>query len=259
MDVLGSLEQLGLEKKEAQIYLYLLTNGPSSPTEIANATGIKRPNIYGHVKILEQQGLIHYQLINKRKRIAAAAPSKLAELLQEKLQLAKLIIPKLARGTESGFKSKITFYQGKRAMINLFNEALEMKGRELLGFWSAKDMDKILDKKTIERFIVKRLKKGIALKTLHPIEKESFYSDEIHTEKGKRLTQIAYTPDKYTFSLSMQIYDDTVAFYSSQKESYGFKVESREFTQVMRVLYEIAWEHSGKLNVESHLGQAVLK
>lgn len=248
MTINEALEQIGLNRKETLVYLHLLKYGPSTPTWIAAKTGIKRPNVYEFIKSLEEKGLIYYQLTNKRKLIVAEAPEKLSEIIQQKLNLAKSLVPALkSLDQEGSFQGKVTFYQGKKAMVNLFNEASEMKKKELLGLWSAKDMDKILDKKVIERFIKVRLKKGIKLKTLHPVEKESFYSDEINTDKGKALTQIAYIPEKHTFSLSMQIYDDTVAFYSSKKESYGFKVESKEFTEVLRLLYDNLWEHSGKL------------
>lgn len=254
MTINEALEQVGLNKRESLVYLHLLKYGASYPTEIAAKTNIKRPNVYEYVKTLEEKGLIYYQLANKRKLIVAERPEKVSEMINQKLNLAKTLIPALkALDSEGSFQGKISFYQGKRSMINLFNEALEMKGKELWGFWSAKDMDKILNKKTVEKFIAKRLKKGIKLKTLHPIEKESFYSDEMNTDKGRRLTQIAYIPENYTFSLSIQIYDDTIAFYSSKKESYGFKVESKEFAEVMRTLYDIAWNNSGKLNQQSPL------
>jgi len=249
MTIIEVLEQLGLTKREAEVYLHALKFGPSTPSSIANKVDIKRPNIYDIVKSLERKGLINYQLINRKKLIVASDPEKIEELIKQKANLAKNLVPVLKNlDPEGSFQGKITFYQGKKSMVNLFNEALEMKNKELLGLWSAKDMDKILDKRTIEKFIAKRIKKEIKLKTAHPIEKESLYDLEVKTEKGKRLTQIAYIPDSYTFSLSMQIYDDTVAFYSSKKESYGFKVESKEFAEVLKMLYDNLWQNSGKLN-----------
>ncbi len=249
MDTSPALEQLGLDKREGQIYTALLANGPSSPTEIANITGIKRPNIYSYVKELEKQGLVYYQLLNKRIYIKAANPNRLTELAEEKLNLAKLVVPTLIQNNRSGFESKITFYKGRKAMQNLFNQALEMKGKELLGVWAAKDMDKILGKRTIEQFIAKRVKKGIKLKSLRPIEKESLYENETINIEGKKLTEAAYLADTYTFSLSMSIYDDKVAFFSSKEENYGFLVESKEFSQIQKMFFNIAWSSSGKLAV----------
>lgn len=246
------LDQLGLSNGEIQVYTCLLQNGPLSPTDIARKTALKRPNIYDVVKDLEKNGLVYYQLINKKKLIAASDPPKIAEMVKQKLDLAQSIIPLLkAINKEGSFQSRITFYQGKKAVQNLFNEALNMQGKELLGLWAAKDMDKILEKKVVEAFIKQRLKKGIRLKTLHPIDKESFYDNEVKTDLGRRLTEMAYLPEQYTFSLSMQIYDNKVAFYSTRKEGYGFMVESREFSEVIRMLYDLAWNNSGKLNPQA--------
>ncbi|TSC66409.1 MAG: transcriptional regulator TrmB [Microgenomates group bacterium Gr01-1014_80] len=248
MDTLGSLEQLGLSKKEAQIYVFLLYSGPSTPTEIANGTGIKRPNIYEYVGNLEKQGLVHYQLINKRKLIVASPPEKITELIEEKLNLAKQLVPTLAQRVGDSFQSKITFYKGKKAMQELFKDALFCQQKEIFYQWSPEDMNKILDKKVIEEFIKVRLKKGIKIRSLRPAEKESFYQNETDNEFGKKMTEVAYISPEYSFSLSYAIYDDKAAFYSSQKESYGFLVESKEFAEVQRMLYQIAWNNSGKLN-----------
>lgn len=247
MDTLSSLKQLGLEEKEAKIYSELLSNGPSNPTEIANTTGIKRPNVYGYVENLEKLGLVHYKLINKRKLIAPSAPSKITQLIEEKLNLAKQLVPNLVL-SNGGFQSNITFYKGKKAIQELFHDALTCKGEEIWYQWSPQDMDKILDKKVIEDFIKKRLKKGIKIKSLRPAEKESLYKSETNNTFGKQMTEVAYIDPQFSFSLSFAIYDDKVAFYSSKKESYGFLVESKEFAEVQRMLYEIAWKNSGKLN-----------
>src|SRR3989344_4021263 len=247
MDVLNSLKQIGLEEKEAKIYLFLLSDGPSTPTEIANATGIKRPNVYGYVQNLEKQGLIHYQLINKRKLIAPSSPTKITELIEEKLTLAKQVIPNLVM-SHGGFQSNITFYKGKKAMQELFKDALTCNGKEIWYQWSPIDMDKILDKKVIEEFIKKRLKSGIKIRSLRPAEKESFYQSKTNDTLGRQMTGVAYVDPRYSFSLSYAIYDDKVAFYSSKNEAYGFLVESKEFAEVHSMLYEIAWNNSGKLN-----------
>ena len=248
MTINEALEQIGLTKRESLIYLHLLKFGPSSPTQIAAETGIKRPNVYDVLKSLEKDGLIKYQLVSKKKLIAPEPAEKIEELISQKMNLAKSLVPVLKNlDQESSFQGKITFYQGKKAVQNLFNEAMNMKGNELLGLWPAKDMDKILDRKTVEKFITKRIKRKIKLRSLRDASKESFYAEEI-SEYGKQFTKAAYVPEKYKFSLACQIYDDKVAFYSSKKESYAFVVESKEFYEVIKMFYENLWEHSGKLN-----------
>ena len=248
MDILHSLIQLGFNEKEAKIYLFLISGNPATPTEIANATGIKRPNVYGYVQNLEKQGLIYYKLVNKRKLIAPSSPSRITELIEEKLALAKQIVPNIIISNE-GFQSSITFYKGKKAMQELFMDALSCKNKEFWCQWSPQDMDKILDKKFIEAFITKRLKNGIKIRSLRPAEKESLYKNESDNAFGKSMTEVAYIDPKYTFTLSCVIYDDKVTFYSSRKESYGFLVESQEFAELQKMLYQIAWDNSGKLHL----------
>ncbi len=248
MTTTEALQQLGLSQHEAEVYLCLLQNGPLSPTDIAHKTGIKRPNVYAIAQTLEQKGLLYYQLVNKRKLLTAADPENIQDLVKQKLDLATSLLPHLKSiDTTGGFKANITFYQGRKAMQEMMNHALTMKKKEFCGLWPATDMNKILGKKFVEDFIAIRIKKNINLRTLQDASKESFYDEEVKTEKGRNLTHFAYVPDKYTFSLGMGIYDDTVAFYSSKKESYGFLVKSKEFAEVIRMFYDNLWDHSGKL------------
>ncbi len=253
MTINDALEQIGLTQRESLIYIHLLKYGPSSPTEIATQTSIKRPNVYDAIKSLEKQGLIKYHLVSKRKLIAPEPVEKIEELVTHRLHLVQNLIPSLKSINQEGtFKSTITFYQGKRAMVNLLKEVLSMKGGELLGLWSSQDMDRILDKKTILSFIRTREKKGIKARVLHHMKKEDLkeYGEELASERDSKITQIGYVPDNALFTLSMLIYDDSVSFFSSKKESYGFKVESREYAELQRMLFENLWQNSGKLKQE---------
>jgi hypothetical protein len=49
-----------------------------------------------------------------------------------------------------------------------------------------------------------------------------------------------------TFSMAYAIYDDTVAFINSNREAYGFIVQSREFADLMTMQFEAVWAGAGK-------------
>lgn len=250
MDISTTLSTLGLTDRESRAYLFLLQNAASSPQDIALHTKMQRPNVYDVMHGLQEKGLVRVQLTGRHRLYVAEDPKQLERLAQERLNEIKQSIPLLRElESTSSFRSQITHFQGRQAMRNLMNDALTTTKKELWYLWPPLDMDTILGQTAIEHFIKTRLNKGIRIRSLRPAEKESLYRFESDTTRGKSLTEVAYVPEPFTFSLGMGIYDQKVAFYSSQKESFGFLVESREFTQVMRMFYQNLWQNSGKVHI----------
>lgn len=248
MNIPTILSTLGLTERESRVYLFLLQNAASTPQEIALHTKMQRPNVYDVMRGLEEKGLIHSKISGRRRLVVAEDPKKLSDIAETQLKEIKQAIPFLQDlESSANFRSQITHFQGKKSMQNLLQDALNTTKKELWFLWPPQDMDKILGQRYIENFIKIRLKKGIRIRSLRPSEKENLYHFESDTTKGKSLTEVAYVPEPFTFSLGMCIYDQKIAFYSSQKESFGFLVESRELAQVMRMFYQMMWQNSGKL------------
>ncbi len=241
------LEKIGLSKRESLIYLHLLKSGPLSPTHIADKTGIKRPNVYDSLKSLESKGLIHYQLKNKRRLIVASSPNNLLEVNKQRFDLTKKVLPTLlALDKEQSFEPTISFYQGRKGLRDLIREYPKAKNKEAWFLISAQDTNKMLGKGFIEDLIQERIKRGTKLRSLQTIDKAEPWEGHT-TEAGSKITEIAYVPPEYSFSLSVGVFDDVVVVLSSKREGFGFRVESKEFAAVIRMLYDIAWKNSGKL------------
>lgn len=252
MELEDILEKIGLSKREALVYLQLLKSGPLSPTEIAGKTGIKRPNVYDSLKSLESKGLIHYQYKFKRRLIAASSPNNLLEINEQKFELTKKVLPTLlSLDKEQSFEPSITFYQGRKGMRELTSEYPKARKKEAWFLISAQDTNKMLGKEFIESLIQERIKRGTHLRSLQTAEKAETWEGHT-TEAGKRITEIAYVPPEYSFSLSVGVYDDIVVVISSKREGFGFRVESKEFAEVMRMFYDIAWKNSGKLSQNTY-------
>jgi sugar-specific transcriptional regulator TrmB len=242
-----NLEALGLTKRESLVYLALLKNGSLSPTEIANKTGLKRSNIYDVVKSLERKGLIHYQLKPQGKLIVASSPNNLVNLSKQQYAYAQKILPTLlSLDKEQSFQSSVTFYQGRRGMREMVKDYPKAKNKDVIFLTSPKDMNEVLGESFVESLIQERIKRGTKMRTLETADSNFKWKGHM-TEAGRKLTEIAYVPPKYTFTLDFGVYDDVTVFFSSKKEGLGFKVESKELAQVMRMLFDNLWENSGKL------------
>ena len=115
-----TLEQLGLEKREIDIYLALLQLGPASIRDVANESGVNRGSAYEILKKLKVEGMVSYFPKGKRKLFQAEPPTRLLELAEERRktlnesisQLKSEVIPNLNLLVPSSLESNVSYYEG---------------------------------------------------------------------------------------------------------------------------------------------------
>jgi len=79
-----TLQQLGVENKETDIYLALLKQGPCSIRDVAKAAGINRGSTYELLKSLKGKALVSYFPKGKRRYFCAEPPDTLLNMLEER-------------------------------------------------------------------------------------------------------------------------------------------------------------------------------
>ncbi len=79
------LLELGLSDKEAQVYLAMLSLGPSGILEISKAAGVTRTTTYAIVEDLQRRGLVSSVTKGKRIQYSATSPAALHRLLEKQL------------------------------------------------------------------------------------------------------------------------------------------------------------------------------
>jgi sugar-specific transcriptional regulator TrmB len=78
------LQEAGLTKAEAQIYVLLVKNSPCPPPKLADLAGESRTNTYKLLDSLEDKGLVSRDTTQKKLRYWANNPSNLLESLKKK-------------------------------------------------------------------------------------------------------------------------------------------------------------------------------
>ncbi|HMP85135.1 MAG TPA: helix-turn-helix domain-containing protein, partial [Candidatus Paceibacterota bacterium] len=90
--ILDDLYELGLDGKEARIYLSLIRLGEVGATRICTDTVLHRQFVYQSLYGLEKRGLIQVATIKGRKKFSAKNPKILSNLLAEKNRVADRVI-----------------------------------------------------------------------------------------------------------------------------------------------------------------------
>ena len=232
------LTKLGLDAKEASVYLALLELGTASVMSIAQKAGLKRPGTYLVLDDLEARGLVSQVPQNKKALYVAEAPEKLFSDLQKKQELLKRFLPNLeALHNQKKEKPQVQLFQGKEGMLEVY-EKIYASG-EVWFFATLGDLDKLLPYVTKE--VARRAKEN----KLKVRELLTGTATDITYAKNTSVTpnyEFRFAPPQLPFLTDNAIYGNSVAFFSFNVQLFAVVITSKDIVGSLKSLYEMAWQ-----------------
>jgi len=229
-----------------KIYISLLEQGQATAHTLSLRTGITRPSVYDQLKILRAKGLIVERATQGTTLFEIGDVRQLSILLDDQVGKLNAQQKYLSKNLETlidksqSVQPKIRFFEGRDGVKQLLRDILWHDNITLYLYWPYEEMLNILGKDFLLWFSARRQIRNIPIKTIwgHPtgkIKKHIFIDDGKDVER-RYLIQKNIPPMGYI------IYDKKVAFISSQKESFGFIVESTEFANLQKMQFDILWK-----------------
>lgn len=240
MEIKNILEQFGLEGKRVDVYLAALELGSASVIEISRKAEIKRTTCYDILQDLMSDGLISKTMKGKRSLFVGEEPEKIQRQLRHKEKLFSEILPRLQSiHNFRGSKPKIRFYEGKKGILEAYEDTLQYK-TEILGF-ASDDMMKLFGMEASLEYVAKRKKHGIWAKSIIP--RTDFLVDEFTSKdvEQMRVTKLINNK-KYPFTIEISIYGHNKVALMSAKEEIGIIIEGAEIHNTMKLLFELIWD-----------------
>nr|MCK4929734.1 hypothetical protein [Nanoarchaeota archaeon] len=229
------LEQAGLTSSEARIYLSLLEKGSSRAGEITRHTGIHRRSIYDAVERLIQKGLVSYIKTNNRRYYEAVDPARLIELLREKEDNIKQIMPELQLLRKFSEKKKeVLFFRGKQAIKTVFDDQIK-EGKEVLIFGDAVNVNEII-KYYFPRFDNQRIEKNIKVRML--------FDESARKEKYLKkipLAEVKFIKKGSKAPASTNIYSDKVSIIIWEENPKAILIKEPSLAQGFKSYFEFMW------------------
>lgn len=240
------LQNLGLKKREARIYLSLLENGAMLPQHLATNTGIKRTTLYEYFPEMIKEGFIYEIRQGKRRLFRATAPDKLFYDYRNRYKETRNNINELmAIYRMQGLKPKMEFYEGFNGVKRVFMDTLRAK-KELLNFTQVTKYNEKMMGWLVNVYVPLRIKKGIRVKAMVPkkIETRRFMPEG---ERYLRTTR-SIPWNKFPFRIEGLIYNNKIAYAHYEKGGplVGIIIESKQITDTQRALFNLAWEGAEK-------------
>jgi len=171
------LKKLGLSKGQSSVYMYLLTYGAHSVSDIAQGTGLHRPSVYTAAGKLQEAGLVATQPKGKRILYAVENPAKLLDVANAIAEEVEESLPELQElYRERSAKPILKFFEGRKGIGMVFHDVVNTLGRGEVFYRCSSASDqkrsssyvprgyrKKRDNKSLERFVITN-KKAAGLK-----------------------------------------------------------------------------------------------
>lgn len=251
MDINKDLENIGLTRTEAQIYLTGLDRNSIGVKELVKETGLKRPTIYHVLETLEQKGLVSKKSTGARLEFSMSDPKSLSSFLksksakiQQQLKDIDKLIPLLQtrRGLAAINKLNIAHYEGIEGIKTVIDEALYCKSKRWDIIAPEKNFFSEFDSEYANYYISQRTNREIISRSLW--EKNTVRRVLTREEIEKRNPRFIPKIMEGHFKSVLIIFDNKVAIISSLKEKSAILITSQEIFDTFSAIFEGLWSAS---------------
>ena len=237
------LNDIGLNDKEASIYLAALELGDAPASSIALRAKINRVTTYDILKKLLKRGFISSYTKNKIKYFAATEPDTIRLDARRKYMNFKAALPSLRRLHGKSVHPRIRYYEGIEAIKKIYQDTLTAK-TEILNYADSKSIRHIWPNYDKE-YVQERVKKKIYLRGISPLDD---YGKAVRKKNKENFREIRLVPPgEFSFANEINIYNDKVAIISFGKnEVLGMIIESEEIANTQRAIFTMAWNFANQ-------------
>jgi len=240
-DIKDSLEKLGIDGKEAEVYLAILKLEKASVIQLSKMTGLKRTTIYHCLDALLAKSLITITEKDGKRSYLAENPSEsLENIVREKKEAVSEVLPHLKNIFGAGaFQPEIKIYRHKNGLRKLFDEILDSGEKDLPYYISYFNLEELLGEKYVDEWVKRRIRLGLKSRSLRSFKyKPERELGELHS---KQMREVKFLPEEIEIKPYLCIYGNKVAVISSKEENLGFVINSKDFADAQRAIFQLLW------------------
>lgn len=229
--------QIGFTEYETKLYLSLLQNPEISAYELAEKTGLYRQVTYDTLKRLEEKGYVNSNTERKSKLFKATDPNLLLEILNEKTENYKKILPELNKlKAQEKNKTIVETYKGENvlriALRDIINELKNHKEKLVLCTAVDETIPTEKNKTIVDQYERDLIHYKIKEKV---IIKEGTKGLFIKSSKYKKI------PEKFFNENPIQIYGNNVQILTFGNPNNLIIIRNKDVANSYRKQFELMW------------------
>lgn len=235
-----ALEELGLSKNEARVYLCLLELGSSAAGKIAKFSRVHRANVYDSINKLKDKGLISEFIKKDSKYFIASDPQCLVNLIKEKELSLSRLLPKLNLLQQLRGKEPVTVSVSyglvavKNSMLRhlIWKKPIYTIGSSAQAFTTAMPF--------VKQFHKQRIAKRIPMNHLY----NSDSSARAREVKRMKYTTARVLPGGHNSAFSINICGDEITMKFWAKDAIVITINSKDIAQAYEDYHRMLWKIS---------------
>lgn len=252
MDLMESLINLGLNEKEARVYLALLPLEKATAYTVATRSGLKKPTAYVVLDNLVSKGFALKIPQKDKHYFLAKSPKECMSIAREKLYSAEEFLPELmAMRKTTEEKANISYFEGIDGIREMYKNVLGVmknkpeENKNLVAFYAhTKDTPANFRKyleEMVEKFREEKIQRRY-ITTKHPTVKKYFDKKLI---QGLHVEAQALPEEIYSSNISIEVYDNFTQIIS-HRYIQGILIENPDIAKVMKQIFNLVWNKTKK-------------
>ena len=237
------LKKLGFSDKSAQVYLALLSLGPSSVRKLAAYSELNRGTTYDTLKWLQEEGLVSFYNKDSKQYFVAEDPNTMHELVHARQEALSLVekkldkfIPELTALYHRGGERPVARYYERGELKNILEDVLvafEAAGEQVYRIYSAAGVREYLYEDW-PTFSDVRVAKGIAVRVIALGQ-----GGELRGLDERKYLRTDSTTPTYII-----IYPGKTAYISldAKNEPIGVVIENQGVYETQKAIFDEVWQ-----------------
>lgn len=217
-----------------------------SALQLSRLLNLPRSSIYDYVDRLIEAGVVRKTTSQRGVKFLMADIETIQSVLEEQKKHIESTIetlPHLVQTEEHGsYIPRFSFYDEKNTAELILRDVLRSREERIYGFWSVSDMSTVVSPELYSFFHEERTHRGIFLSSLWPHSQKQMPKE--YTLPDSKMIEVREVPKTVQSYAGYVIYGNKVGFISSEKEGFGFIIDSPELSKTMKTQFLYLWENA---------------
>lgn len=166
-----------------------------------------------------------------------------------KISSAVADLPELFKAAHAAdsYTAKFSVLDKGKVAQKIFWDILRDRPKSVQIFWPVRDMLASIAESTFAEWYKERIARQIHARILWPYKQKVNYAEHNVLGSGntaESLREVRILPKGVDASMAYMIYGHKVAYLSSERENYGFIVDSAELAELASSQFEFLWKLS---------------
>lgn len=248
MNLIESLKNLGLNEKEAKVYLALLQTSKATAYEVAKYSGLKKPTTYVILDDLVDKGIASKVPRVKTMHYSAISPEDLFAIAKSRISTAEEVLPELKAISKGRAikKVRVAYYEGLDGIKEMYKKMQnEIAGKNYIGFfahqkYTPKELSTLFDEVN-ERFC--KLKIGRKALTVDDKSLAKYFDKEFVKKHNVDFKTIPIS--KYDSNISIEVFKSKTQIFS-HRYLQAIVVDNPDIAKTMKQIFNLVWETTPK-------------